>query len=145
MGEWLNQQDVITYYWRGDVADEQIEALHSNAFHHPPSHKSWTEQLRWHSLGWVTAWVENSWLDSELVGFANVAWDGGRHSFLIDVAVNPGHQHMGIGEELVRRAAEAARDRGCEWLHVDFGEELSPFYIEKCGFTPTHAGLLRLT
>jgi hypothetical protein len=33
---------------------------------------------------------------------------------------------------------------GSEWLHVDFEEKLSDFYIDACGFTPSLAGLVRL-
>jgi hypothetical protein len=29
-------------------------------------------------------------------------------------------------------------------LHVDFDDELDPFYFGACGFIPTRAGLLRL-
>lgn len=39
-------------------------------------------------------------------------------------------------------AAAEARAAGCEWLHVDFDEELSPFYLDACGFRPTTAGLM---
>ena len=45
--------------------------------------------------------------------------------------------------ELVRQAAEAAKSAGCEWLHVDYEDDLTPFY-EACGFRPTAAGLIRL-
>ncbi|WP_433662163.1 GNAT family N-acetyltransferase [Nocardia sp. CA-128927] len=58
--------------------------------------------------------------------------------------MRPGHRHAGIGTELVRRAAEAARRAGCTWLHVDFEEHLRPFYLESCRFRPTAAGLLHL-
>jgi len=37
-----------------------------------------------------------------------------------------------------------ARAAGCELLHVDFDEDLSPFSIDACGFTPTRAGLIGL-
>jgi ribosomal protein S18 acetylase RimI-like enzyme len=89
----------------------------------------------------VTARAE----DGSLVGFVNVAWDGGDHAFLLDPKVRPEHQHRGIGTELVRVAAQHAKDAGCEWLEVDFEEGLAPFYYDACGFAPTHAGLLRLS
>jgi GNAT superfamily N-acetyltransferase len=79
----------------------------------------------------------------KLVGFVNVAWDGRWHAFLLDPRVHPDYRLHGLGRELVRRAASAARTAGCEWLHVDYHEELAPFYAE-CGFVPTPAGLLRL-
>jgi hypothetical protein len=42
---------------------------------------------------------------------------------------------------LARDGAQAA---GCEWLHVDFDEQLRSFYIHACGFTPAAAGLIAL-
>jgi hypothetical protein len=33
---------------------------------------------------------------------------------------------------------------GCEWLHVDFDDDLRAFYFDACGFTPTNAGLKHL-
>ncbi|MHC4472138.1 MAG: GNAT family N-acetyltransferase, partial [Planctomycetota bacterium] len=62
----------------------------------------------------------------------------------LDPTVHPDLRRTGIGTELVRRAADLARDAGVEWLHVDFVPELTPFY-ERCGFRPTEAGLMKLT
>jgi GNAT superfamily N-acetyltransferase len=91
------------------------------------------------SLGWVAA------RDGEcLVGFVNVAWDGGVHAFLLDTTVHPDSQRKGIGRALVREAAAMARERGAEWLHVDYEDELDAFY-RGCGFRPTLAGLIDLT
>jgi GNAT superfamily N-acetyltransferase len=78
-----------------------------------------------------------------LVGFVNVAWDGGVHAFLLDPCVYPSHRRLGLGTRLVRRAAELARERGAHWLHVDFEPHLAGFYRD-CGFRPTEAGLMRL-
>lgn len=79
----------------------------------------------------------------QLVGFVYVAWDGGQHAFLLDTTVHPSVQRKGIGAELVKEAARAARESGCEWLHVDYEEGLEPFY-EAAGFRSTKAGLMRL-
>ena len=38
----------------------------------------------------------------ELVGFVNVAWDGGVHAFLLDTTVHPNYQRQGIGDRLVQ-------------------------------------------
>ena len=102
-----------------------------------PDTSDWQRVLRT-SLAYVYAF------DGEaLVGFVNVAWDAGCHAFLLDPRVHPDYRHRGLGRALVARAAAAARDAGCEWLHVDFDDELAPFYAA-CGFAPTPAGLLRL-
>jgi GNAT superfamily N-acetyltransferase len=79
-----------------------------------------------------------------LVGFVNVAWDGGVHAFLLDTTVHPEFQRRGIGRELVARAAQEARALGCAWLHVDFEPNLEDFY-RGCGFRATKAGLIDLT
>lgn len=79
-----------------------------------------------------------------LVGFVNVAGDGGVHALLLDTCVATRARGRGIGAELVRAAVDGARAAGCEWLHVDFTEDLAPFYRDACGFRPTAAGLLAL-
>jgi GNAT superfamily N-acetyltransferase len=108
----------------------------------------------------VASWPEHGWRDFQpvlsrslayvcayqgerLIGFVNLAWDGGIHAFLLDTTVHPDVQRQGIGVELVRQAVEAARARGIEWVHVDFEPHLRVFY-ERCGFVPTDAGLMRL-
>ena len=78
-----------------------------------------------------------------LVGFVNVAWDGGVHAFLLDTTVHPNFQRQGIATALVRRAAGLARERGAKWLHVDFEPHLEGF-SRGCGFQPTTAGLMDL-
>ncbi|MGO7565961.1 GNAT family N-acetyltransferase, partial [Rhizobium johnstonii] len=48
-----------------------------------------------------------------------------------------------IATRLVREATRIARERGAEWLHVDFEPHLTGFY-RGCGFVPTEAGLIKL-
>ncbi|MFA1675359.1 GNAT family N-acetyltransferase [Rhizobium mongolense] len=78
-----------------------------------------------------------------LIGFVNIAWDGGTHAFILDTCVHPRMRRKGIATQLVREAARIARDRGAGWLHVDFEPHLTSFY-RNCGFRPTEAGLMRL-
>ena len=78
-----------------------------------------------------------------LVGFVNVAWDGGVHAFILDTCVDREFQRRGIATQLVQAAAEGARARGAQWLHVDFEPHLEEFY-RGCGFGATAAGLMRL-
>jgi GNAT superfamily N-acetyltransferase len=94
--------------------------------------------LKRHSAGWVCAYDGD-----RLVGFVNVAWDGGTHFFLLDTTVAPSHRRRGIGARLVQEAVTLSRHRGGDWLHVDYDKELTPFY-EDCGFRPTPAGLIQL-
>jgi ribosomal protein S18 acetylase RimI-like enzyme len=128
----------LRYAWRGDVTDDELVALTES--HGGNAQPGWWDRIRPRSLGWVTARAG----DGAVVGFVNVAWDGGDHAFLIDTKVRPDHQRHGIGTELVSLAARHTREAGCDWLHVDFDEQLAPFYLDACGFTPTPAGLLHL-
>lgn len=84
-----------------------------------------------------------AFIDERLVGFVNVATDGGIHAFILDTCVDPEFRRQGIAIGLVERAKILARDRGAEWLHVDFEPHLTGFY-RKLGFAPTEAGLIRL-
>lgn len=127
------------YTWRGPVDNDALNALHAEGFDHPPLPVDWAAQLDRHSLGWVCAHE-----GARLVGFVNVAWDGGVHAFVLDTVVARGHRRLGIGRELVAGAVRGARAAGCEWLHVDFDDELRGFYFDACGFRRTDAGLIRL-
>jgi GNAT superfamily N-acetyltransferase len=90
------------------------------------------------SLCWVAARR-----GTRLIGFVNVATDGGVHAFLLDTTVHPAERRRGLGVRLVRAAAAEARTRGAEWLHVDYEPHLTGFYAQ-CGFRPTTAGLMSL-
>ena len=118
------------------VLNDELNALYEASW---PAHETMDfAPLLPHYLAYVCAY------DSDrLVGWVYVAWDGLQHAFLLDPTVHPEYRRLGIGRELVHRAEVAARDAGCEWLHVDYGEELAPFY-KACGFAPTPAGLIRL-
>jgi GNAT superfamily N-acetyltransferase len=130
--------DPVQYRWRGAITDaEMVELVQSHGGHSVPG---WWDQVRPHSLGWVTARVNGD----GLVGFVNVAWDGGDHAFLIDTKVRSDHQRRGIATALVRCAVLHAKAAGCEWLHVDFEEHLAPFYFGACGFRSAPAGLIHL-
>jgi GNAT superfamily N-acetyltransferase len=126
------------YRWREALTDtEMMELVRSHGGRAVPG---WWDQIRPHSLGWVTARRG----DGALIGFVNVAWDGGDHAFLLDTKVASRHQRQGIATQLAGRAASHANAAGCERLHVDFEEHLAPFYYGACGFQPTPAGLIHL-
>lgn len=118
-----------------EVAEADFAALLAAAW---PENSLRIEEVLQHSLCWVTAHV-----GERLVGFVNVAWDGGVHAFLLDTTVHPEFRRHGIGVSLVRLAADEARERGAEWLHVDYEPAYTGFY-RRCGFRPTSAGLLDL-
>lgn len=129
----------ITYEWRGDFDNAAVNALHAEAFDHGQVPIDWHTQVHRHSLGWVCARR-----DDRLVGFVNVAWDGGVHAFILDTMVAQDMRKTGVGTELVTTAAKGARAADCEWLHVDFDEHLRSFYFDACSFRPTDAGLIAL-
>jgi GNAT superfamily N-acetyltransferase len=127
------------YRWRGAFANAELNALHADAFEHPLLDDDWRGQVESHSLGWVCARERE-----DLVGFVNVAWDGGVHAFVLDTIVATDARRRGIGKQLVTVAVDESRDAGCEWVHVDFDDHLRSFYFDACGFTPTNAGLIAL-
>ena len=118
------------------VGNDELNALFASAW---PDHPSTDFQpLLRHALFYVCAYE-----DSRLIGFAKIVSDGALHGFLLDPIVAPDQQRKGIGRQLVERCAAEARNRGVEWLHVDFAPHLKEFYAA-CGFSPTEAGLMNL-
>ena len=130
---------MITYEWRGEFENTAVNALHAEGFGHRFADIDWYTQVHRHSLGWVCAQDAGV-----LVGFVNVAWDGGVHAFVLDTVVDARAQRRGIGTGLIETAVRRARAAGCEWLHVDFDDHLAEFYFRACGFQPTKAGLIAL-
>ena len=128
--------------WRGPFTSSEANQLHAEAFGtrvFSDAEWDWRDQVAAHSLGWVTARDGDT-----LSGFVNVVWDGEAHAWLQDVMVAAASRHRGVGRRLVEAARDGARAAGCEWLHVDFPDELAPFYLDACGFLPTRAGLMAL-
>ena len=130
---------MIRYEWRGRFGNGALNALHAEGFDHPVLDDDWWGQVAGHSLGWVCAWDGD-----DLIGFVNVAWDGGVHAFILDTLVAARARRQGIGTALVALATEHAGAAGCEWLHVDCDAGLAPFYLDSCGFRPAPAGVIPL-
>ena len=127
----------VEYRVSPPVTNEDLNSLFANSTW--PHHQWWDfVPVLQRSLGYICAYQGD-----RLVGFVNIAWDGGQHAFLLDTTVHQDTQRQGIGLELVRRAENLAREAGLEWLHVDYEAHLSEFY-EKCGFKNTNAGLIKL-
>jgi GNAT superfamily N-acetyltransferase len=139
IGETGAVTEEISYTWRGELTDgEMVDLVQSRG---GSAVAGWWDQIRPHSLGWIVARTA----DGLIVGFANVAWDGGDHAFLLDPKTRGSYQRQGIGTEVVRRATRHAKAAGCEWLHVDFEPHLAAFYFAACGFRPTDAGVIHLS
>jgi GNAT superfamily N-acetyltransferase len=129
----------VSYAWRGKFTNAELNALHAEGFGHRVLDDDWRGQVERHSLGWVCARDGDT-----LLGFVNVPWDGAAHAFVLDTLVTVRARRKGIATSMIAHAVEEARAAGCEWLHVDFDEELSSFYFDACGFVPTPAGLIAL-
>jgi ribosomal protein S18 acetylase RimI-like enzyme len=126
----------VEYRVKPTIANEALNALFADAWQGHQTRDFSPVLAR--SLSFICAYS-----DPELVGFVNIAWDGGRHAFLLDTTVRTDMRRRGIGTELVRRAVSAAREKGAEWLHVDYEPRLDGFY-RGAGFRETKAGLIRL-
>lgn len=125
--------------WRGLFDNPEINRLHAECFDHQLTDRDWWSQVNQHSLGWVCLRS-----GGRLVGFVNVAWDGGAHAFLLDTMIAGALRRQGRATRLVAEAINRARASPCEWLHVDFEPHLRAFYLRSCGFSPTDAGLIAL-
>jgi GNAT superfamily N-acetyltransferase len=136
MNEMLKPESDVNYHASPSVTNDALNALFAVAWQ---AH-TWRDfgPVLNRSLTFVCAYYEE-----RLVGFVNLAWDGGYHAFLLDTTVHPEFRRRGIGRELVQRAIAGAGGRGVEWVHVDYGQHLLSFY-ERCGFVSTPAGLVRL-
>ena len=126
----------ISYHIGPAVTNDALNALFAAAW---PNHV-WSDfvPVLSRSLAYICACRQD-----RLVGFVNLAWDGGIHAFLLDTTVHPDFRRHGIGRELVACAAQVARERRIAWLHVDYEPHLESFY-RGCGFRHTEAGLMRL-
>lgn len=126
----------VSYVVNPTLQEDEMQSLFASAWEgYAP--RSFAPVLA-RSLAYVCAYA-----DEKLVGFVNLAWDGGVHGFLLDTTVHPQYQRLGIGTGLVSQAIATARIHGMAWVHVDYEPHLKAFY-EACGFVPTNAGLLRL-
>jgi NAD(P)-dependent dehydrogenase (short-subunit alcohol dehydrogenase family) len=59
----------VGYEWRGMFGNDELNALHPEAFSHRLLEDDWWAQVNQHSLGWVCARAGD-----ELVGWVNVTW-----------------------------------------------------------------------
>ena len=126
----------ITYRERAELRPEGLQDLFARAWagHGKPGY----DDVLARSFSWISAHDE-----VRLVGFVNIAWDGGVHFFMLDITVHPDYQRRGIGASLVRKAIDACRGHG-EWLHVDSDEELLERLYLPAGFSPANGATIRV-
>lgn len=131
-----SNREHITYHVNPYVGNDDLNALFAVSW---PDH-AWVDFLPIlnRSLAYICGFTQQ-----RLIGFVNLAWDGGIHAFLLDTTVHPDWRHRGIGRQLVLQGTTVARARGMAWLHVDYEPHLEAFY-RGCGFQATLAGLIEL-
>jgi len=130
------ETDPIRYEVKAMVSEFSLNELFINAW---PDYEARTfGPVLAHSLTYICAFE-----GPRLIGFVNVAWDGGWHGFVLDTTVHRDYQRKGIGTAMMLLAAEESRKQGLAWLHADFAPHLEEFY-RKCGYRHTEAGLLRV-
>lgn len=126
----------ITYAVAPPLPNEALDELYFAAW---PSHRAYDfAPVLAHSLTFVAAYA-----GERLVGFVYFAWDGKDHAFVLEPTVHRDFRRRGIGRTLVEKGVAVARERGLQWVHVDFEADLEPFY-RACGFRDSLAGVLRL-
>lgn len=116
-----------------EVLEELIQAAWENR--EPQDHV----RVLSRSLVWLGAYS-----GEKLVGYANLAWDGWAHAFLLDPTVHPNFRGNGIGTRLIEEALEAACEHPTvEWVHVDASPELMEQFYLPAGFLRSSAGVFR--
>jgi hypothetical protein len=129
---------MIYYSTNTDLANGDLNALFADAW---PNHAP-RDLLA--SSGAVVLATCVHLADGVLVGFVNVAWDGGVACLLARPHGTPRFPEARRRRpQLVCHAVELARSKGVEWLHVDYEARLTEFF-RKCGFRTTEAGLMNL-
>lgn len=126
----------ITFLVKPEVTNDQLNTLFSNAWS-DHTYTDFSSNIK-HCLFYICGFS-----DEELIGYVVVAWDGGKHGFLLDTTIHKNFQHRGIGSMLVKQAIKSAQEYGLKWLHVDYEPHLQNFYGQ-CGFFHTEAGLVDL-
>jgi GNAT superfamily N-acetyltransferase len=99
----------LTYQWRGDFTNHEVNLLHAEAFGtkvFDESEWNWVQLVHQHSLGWVVARD-----GTNLVGFVNILWDGLVHAWLQDTMVAAVARGQGIGTGLVDHARRVPGQR----------------------------------
>ena len=128
----------LTFEWRGAFTNREVNELHAAAFEtrvFSDDEWNWVQLTAERSLGWVVA------RDGDrLAGFVNVIWDGLVHAWIQDTMVDPRDHRRGVGTRLVAEAVSAARETGCEWMHVDFDDDLPVRQVQQQLVAGVHLG-----
>lgn len=98
------------------------------------------EMLQYFNIGFLNStFVFSVWKEDQLIGCVRVLSDLHFRSIILDLAVLPEYQHMGIGKELVKKCIDSCPNS--EWLVQT--DKAKGFY-QKVGFIESHDDFLRL-
>jgi hypothetical protein len=101
----------ISYRVSPAITNDALNALFASAC--PDNVWSDFEPVLSRSLAYVCAYQQD-----RLIGFVNLAWDGGMHAFLLDTTVHPSFDAMGSAASwwhAPRRPPASAGSPGCMW------------------------------
>lgn len=91
------------------VTNEEVNALHAEAFGHSVDDDDWNDPLGRHSFSWATARDERG-----LVAFVNTIWDGLVHAFVKATNAAARTRRHGVGARLIEVARKHSANAGCE-------------------------------
>lgn len=101
----------VIFEWRGAFTNTEVNRLHAEAFEtrlFSDEEWNWRELTARHSLGWITARD-----DGQLVGFANVLWDGLVHAWIQDVMLNSRTSLLPRSASATKTPANLPQAPGC--------------------------------
>ena len=127
---------MFTYEISPKLANEDLSDLFENSWNEVPDPR-YVSRLTSECI-WVVAYDQG-----KLIGFVKVVSDGGKHGFVLDTTTHADYRNCGVGTELLKRLSATSKQKGIEWLHVDFEAKHTAFY-RKSGFGHTEAGIKNL-
>ena len=122
----------------GDVTSDEINNLMDLVIP-GRDHDNFTETLK-RSLGYVVVRDKTG----TLIGYCNLAWDGGRHATIFDLNVHPDHRNQDFVFSMLQKLVEGARNTpDLRYLHADFNKSRTKI-AEKYGFEIIHGAIMYL-
>lgn len=102
-------------------------------------HDDFNETLK-RSLAYVIVRDEGG----NLIGYCNLAWDGGRHATIFDLNVHPDHRNKDFVFLMLEELLEVAKNTpSLRFLHADFNKSRTKI-AEKYGFDIINGGIMYL-
>lgn len=122
----------------GDVTSAEINDL-MDLVMPGRKHDDFTETLK-RSLGYVVVRDETG----TLIGYCNLAWDGGRHATIFDLNVHPDHRNQNFVFPMLQKLVDVAKNTpDLRYLHADFNKFRTKI-AEKYGFEIIHGAIMYL-